>query len=137
MLLFEQGVATLQFSQLHEFGHKPRAQHDLLGLRPQPPLAVLLAPAREHERMDIQGLRNVLHLNSRQPAELYRTDLELSAVLRYSLGLCRSSHRTPPSSVRWKCLLNRVRFGLRLSAMLCGILSHRPAFMWLGYVPLD
>ena len=54
--------------------------------------------------------------------------------IQYSLWLCRSSHRTPPSSVRWKCLLNRVRFALPSIALLARLTRLRPELRVAGHM---
>ena len=53
----------------------------LHALRHDPSLARLLAPTRQHERMDVKRLRDVLHLNARQLAQPHRRRFESIAVL--------------------------------------------------------
>jgi len=52
----------------------------------------LLAPPRQHERVNGQRLRDVPHLDSRLLTELYGSELELGAVASDSSGT-RFSHR--------------------------------------------
>src|SRR5687768_15421380 len=54
---------------------------DLHTLRHDPSLTRLLAPTRQHERVDVKRLRDVPHRNARQLAQLHRRRLESLAVL--------------------------------------------------------
>lgn len=64
-----------------------------------------LSTAREHERVDVQGLGHRLRLDGRGVGHLHRRHLELAAVamrLHPSCGLLTAldvSHRTPPPSL--------------------------------------
>jgi hypothetical protein len=59
---------------------------------PQFAVTSLLAPPRQHERMNAQRLRDVPDKDSRLLAELDGPELELGAVASDSSGTC-SSHR--------------------------------------------
>jgi len=125
MLLFEQGVALLEFVELTQFPDQPGVQYDLALLATQPSLARFLAPAREHERVNVQSLCDVLDLYPTQLAQLHRAELELQRVAADSTWLCGSSHLTPPSSVRLRCLLFRGKSSVGFSAGLGTV--HSPS----------
>lgn len=64
MLLFEEGVTLSQFGQLRELGHELGVELDLGVLAAQSSLAHLLAPSREHERMDVECFSDLLYLHA-------------------------------------------------------------------------
>src|SRR5215471_5036378 len=84
------------------------------GLRSQAPFPKLLPPARQHERVDVEGLGDGFHLNAWSVTQLHGRALELDPVLLRLLR-ARSAHLTPPI-VRWKCLLYRGKIPRRLQA---------------------
>ena len=108
MLLLEHLVAPLELpkpSQLCRGLHIQlgRSGHDH-------PFANLLSPQRQHERMNVQCGRNILHLHPWQAAQLHGSRLESISVF---LNLARTClcHNTPPA-VRPRCQLNRGKLGV-------------------------
>src|SRR4030067_1938314 len=79
MFLLERGVLALDPGQLrHVALLAGLRRHRRPGL--DPAFARLLAPARQHERMNVQRLGDVLNLDAGELAELHRLELEFSGV---------------------------------------------------------
>src|SRR5256885_1324559 len=70
-------------------------------LPPQLPLAHLLPPPREHERVNVEGRGNRLHLYPALPTQPHGGELELRTVF-LNLLRTRPGHSTLPS-VRGRC----------------------------------
>lgn len=69
----------------------------------------LLAPAREHERVDVERIRHVVDLHVGRAAQPYRGELELDGVALDLPGAYRFRHRDLVVCVRPNCLLHRVK----------------------------
>src|SRR6266487_4752612 len=84
----------LHFPQALQLG--PRCSIDRRRLAHQLAITHLLAPAREHERMNAQRLSNILNQDARLVAHLHRLQLKGDPV---PIDLLRSwcTHRTPSS----------------------------------------
>ncbi len=89
-------------------GHAP-SQHGVAGFLP---------PARQHKRMDLEGVGDRLHLNALQLTQLDGLELKLQAVPLNLPWAC--SWRETPPLVRRKCLLYRGKFRDGSSALLAG-----------------
>ena len=60
-------------------------------------IAHFLAPPRQHEGMDVEGVSDRLHLDPRQMAQLHGRQLEFNAVAM-NLPEPWLTHATPPSA---------------------------------------
>jgi len=97
MLLLEQGVRPLQLLQPPDLA---RCRHPQLPPPPaQYPVAHLLAPLRQHERMNVQRRRHRLHLDPGLLTQPHRRQLELPAVCSHLPWAC-PRHVLPLPSVR-------------------------------------
>ena len=92
MLLLEQCVAALQFGELPQLHGEAAIELDLGRLAAQDAFAHLLAPAREHERMDVQGLGDLLDLDAGELAQANGAELELKTVAVNPRQLLGSGH---------------------------------------------
>lgn len=79
MLLLQQGMGSLQSLQTLHLSQRG----DLEGtpFAPQHSIAYLLAPLRQHERMNIQRRCDRLHLNPRLLAQPHRRQFERETLL--------------------------------------------------------
>jgi len=83
MLLLEHAVLTLELLQSADLPHWSRLRSfrfRIRGLRAKASLSELLAPSREHVRVDVQRLSNYLDLNPRAITQLHGRALELETV---------------------------------------------------------
>jgi len=95
VLLLEQGIITLDLAQTLEFRGRFRIE-DHIVIGHEPPLPHQFSPSGQHERVDIQGVRHVLHLHARQSTHPHRPHLELVRVAVYFPRPFDSWHHTPP-----------------------------------------
>ena len=114
MLLLEQGVLRLEPRELSQRALLTRLR-SLNHPRLDPASAHLAAPLRQHERVDLERLGNVLHPHPIQLRQLHRLELELRAVAPQFARTLDRGHLTS-SSVRSECLLYRVKIPGRSNA---------------------
>lgn len=106
-------VLALQASQLPDFPLRAgvgRYRHTHLDQT----LAHLLAPFRQHERVNLQGVGDVLNQHAINLGELDRLELELGGVLPDPIILAMQTS----SSVRPECLLYRGNICVRWNRLL-------------------
>jgi hypothetical protein len=87
-------VVALNLPQSLKFAHRLQVQRR--DSAAELAVAGLLAPPRQHERMNAQRLRDILNQDSRLLTELDSLELEFGAVASDSSRTC-SSHRGPLS----------------------------------------
>ena len=92
MLLLEQCVTLLELGELPKLHGELTIELDLGRLAAQDAVAHLLAPAREHERVDVQGLGDLLDLDPGKLAQANRAELELETVAMNPRELLGTGH---------------------------------------------
>jgi len=85
-------VAGLKLSELLELYGEPAIELDLGCPAAQDTLAHLFAPAREHERVDVQSVSDLLNLDPGKFAQANGAELELEAVAVNPRQLLGSGH---------------------------------------------
>lgn len=96
MLFLEQRVLALEGLQLLDLAR--RARWELHASRPplEDAIAHFLSPARQHDGMDVEGIRDRLNLDPGHLAELHGRQFEFNAVA-VNLPEAWLAHSTPPS----------------------------------------
>jgi hypothetical protein len=92
VLLLEQCVALLEIGELPQLHGELAIELDLGRLAAQSAFAYLLAPAREHERVDVEGLGDLLDLDTGKLAQANGAELELQTVAVNPRKLLRAGH---------------------------------------------
>lgn len=93
MLRLQALVFDLELTQPLELGHRHRIGH--VGPAHQYSVAHLLAPIRQHERVNAQGICDVLDLHPWRLAHCHGFEFELHSVLNHRLA---RSKRLPPGN---------------------------------------
>jgi hypothetical protein len=96
VLFLQQRVLALKRLELLELPRRSRGDVYPSRTAPEDAVAHFLAPARQHERMDVEGIGDGLHLDPRHVAQLHGRQFEFNAVAMNLLGPWLA-HATPPS----------------------------------------